>query len=106
MSRQRLTAALAATALAGLAVALAATPTAQAGGADKGTSAQKSPAEVSTMKDKNEATLAWFRDHGIDVHTVVKDGYTWASPTEADLKAAAAAKGTTYQPKSGAKKSK
>lgn len=55
---------------------------------------------VAELKVANEQALAWYGRQGIDVRTVVKDGYVWAYPDEADLRAAAAAKGVPYVSKS------
>lgn len=114
MKRHGRVLALAAAGVMALGIAGVAATSAQAGGSDKQAtttivkSTDKSkamPAKTKAvknlveMKADNEAQLAWYRDHGIAVTTVVKSGYAWAASTEAELRQAAAVKGATYVPK-------
>ncbi|MFV2100532.1 hypothetical protein [Micromonospora sp. LOL_024] len=84
-------------AMLGVGASASATPRSAIG--QEAATVKKDAISLDSMKAKNETTLAWYAEHGIDVRTVDKGGYSWVNSTDEDLRQAAAAKGVIYEPK-------
>lgn len=58
---------------------------------------------ITDRRAKNDKAMEWFEANGIELTTVVKDGYAWIEYDEQTARAAARVKGVDYTPKDTSK---